>query len=187
MKKILLICLLFTSSLFADFKINKLPENYYKYDKEFLQASEKYNIPYYLLKAIALTENRDFKATIKSPNKNNTHDYGIMQINSIFLDIYGLAEKDLYDPQINIETAARLLRSIIDKDGFSWDAIGKYHSATQSKKEIWLSRVKISAKAILELDAKINTSAAFNDFKTLVADTTARIKRKAVMYEIASF
>jgi len=110
-----------------------------------------------------------------------------MQINSIFLDIYGLTEKDLYDPQTNIETAAKLLRSIIDKDGFSWDAIGKDHSATQSKKEIWLSRVKTSAKAILELDTQLNPSAALNDFKTFVADTTARIKRKAVMYEIASF
>lgn len=186
MKKLLLICL-FVSSLFAEFKLDKLPKNYYKYDKEFLQASEKYNVPYYLLKAIALVENRHFQATIKSPNKNKTHDYGIMQINSIFLDIYGLTEKDLYDPQTNIETAAKLLRSIIDKDGFSWDAIGKYHSATQSKKEIWLSCVKTSAKAILELDTQLNPSAALNDFKTFVADTTARIKRKAVMYEIASF
>lgn len=186
MKKFLLICL-FVSSLFAEFKVDKLPKNYHKYDKEFLQASEKYNIPYYLLKAIALVENRSFQATIKSPNKNKTHDYGIMQINSIFLDIYGLTEDDLFDPQTNIETAARLLRTIIDKDGFSWDAIGKYHSSTPSKKEIWLSRVKVSAKAILELDAKLNPDAALNDFKTLVASTVTRIKRKAVMYEIASF
>lgn len=186
MKKFLLICFLF-SSLFADFKIDKLPKNYYKYDKEFLQASKKYDIPFYLLKAIALVENTEFKAKAKSKNSNKTYDYGIMQINSIFLDIYKLKEKDLFEPQKNIETAARLLRSIIDRDGFSWEAIGKYHSSTPSKKEKWLSRVKTSAKAILALDSKLNHSLALNDFKTLVASTTSRIKRKAVMFEVASF
>ena len=110
-----------------------------------------------------------------------------MQINSIFLKAYDLTEEDLFDPKKNIETAARLLRSIIDKDGFSWDVIGKYHSATPSKKEIWLSRVKTSAQAILDLDPQLSPSAALNDFKSLVSSTATRIKRKAVMYEIASF
>ena len=186
MKKILLICLL-VSSMFANFKIDRLPKSYNKYDTEFLQAAEKYNIPYYLLKAIALVENKYFHTKIKSPNTNKTHDYGIMQINSIFLKAYDLTEEDLFDPKKNIETAARLLRSIIDKDGFSWDAIGKYHSATPSKKEIWLSRVKTSAQAILDLDPQLSPSAALNDFKSLVSSTATRIKRKAVMYEIASF
>ncbi|AJC83888.1 lytic transglycosylase domain-containing protein [Campylobacter peloridis] len=157
-KIILFLVMIFNYALTYETKIfianTYIPENFYKYDKEFKQAAKKYNIPMVLLKAISLTENAKYKHDIIGKNKNKTKDYGLMQINSIHLQRFGLKEKDIIKPSVNIDTAARLLHELIQKYGFNWDAIGRYHSANSKYKNIWLHKVMSHLMAIILKDSK---------------------------------
>ncbi|ENN5833350.1 lytic transglycosylase domain-containing protein [Campylobacter lari] len=158
LKRILLLVVFFNFTFAFDTKIfigdTYIPENFYKYDKDFKAAARKYNIPMALLKAIALTENAVYKHNIIGKNKNQTRDYGLMQINSIHLKRYKIAEKDIVKSSVNIDTAARLLHEIIQKHGFSWNAIGRYHSANDKYKNIWLDKVMKNLVAIVLKDSK---------------------------------
>ncbi|HEC1792725.1 TPA: lytic transglycosylase domain-containing protein, partial [Campylobacter lari] len=131
-----------------------IPENFYKYDKDFKIAARKYNIPMALLKAIALTENAAYEHNIIGRNKNQTRDYGLMQINSIHLKRYGVSEKEIVKVSANIDIAARLLYEIIQRYGFNWNAIGRYHSANDKYKNIWLDKVMKNLVAIVLKDSK---------------------------------
>ncbi|MCV3446187.1 lytic transglycosylase domain-containing protein [Campylobacter lari] len=158
LKRILLLVVFFNFTFAFDTKIfigdTYIPENFYKYDKDFKAAARKYNIPMALLKAIALTENAAYEHNIIGRNKNQTRDYGLMQINSIHLKRYKIAEKDIVKSSVNIDTAARLLHEIIQKHGFSWNAIGRYHSANDKYKNIWLDKVMKNLVAIVLKDSK---------------------------------
>ncbi|ENQ6653897.1 lytic transglycosylase domain-containing protein [Campylobacter lari] len=158
LKRILLLVVFFNFIFAFDTKIfigdTYIPENFYKYDKDFKAAARKYNIPMALLKAIALTENAAYKHNIIGKNKNQTRDYGLMQINSIHLKRYKIAEKEIVKSSVNIDTAARLLHEIIQKHGFSWNAIGRYHSANDKYKNIWLDKVMKNLVAIVLKDSK---------------------------------
>ncbi|EAJ1254924.1 lytic transglycosylase domain-containing protein [Campylobacter lari] len=158
LKRILLLVVFFNFTFAFDTKIfigdTYIPENFYKYDKDFKAAARKYNIPMALLKAIALTENAAYKHNIIGKNKNQTRDYGLMQINSIHLKRYKIAEKEIVKSSVNIDTAARLLHEIIQKHGFSWNAIGRYHSSKDKYKNIWLDKVMKNLVAIVLKDSK---------------------------------
>ncbi|HEC1769231.1 TPA: lytic transglycosylase domain-containing protein, partial [Campylobacter lari] len=122
--------------------------------KDFKIAARKYNIPMALLKAIALTENAAYEHNIIGRNKNQTRDYGLMQINSIHLKRYGVSEKEIVKVSANIDIAARLLYEIIQRYGFNWNAIGRYHSANDKYKNIWLDKVMKNLVAIVLKDSK---------------------------------
>lgn len=49
----------------------------------FKKASQKHDVPLHYLLAVSYTESR-FKGNLSHRNKNGTHDYGLMQINSIW-------------------------------------------------------------------------------------------------------
>ncbi|AJC85528.1 lytic transglycosylase domain-containing protein [Campylobacter sp. RM16704] len=157
-KKIILLVFSFSIAFSFETKIfigdTYIPENFYKYDKEFKAAARKYNIPMALLKAIALTENAAFNHNIIGRNKNQTKDYGLMQINSIHLKRYNINKNDIKKPSVNIDIAAKLLHEIIQKHGFSWNAIGRYHSVNDKYKNIWLNKVTKHLIAIILKDSK---------------------------------
>lgn len=173
---------LFTFASADNFKVSKLPKNYYKYDQEFKAAAKEQGVPLVLLKSIALTENMSMRKNTRGYNTNGTIDYGLMQINSIHLDYYGLTEDEILDPKTNIVTAAKILKQIIEKHGYSWDSIGRYHSATQKYKEIWTKRVKKSMIAILKMDKSLGPQKMVQDGVTVALNTVKRAK--AVMVEI---
>ncbi|EAI4440987.1 lytic transglycosylase domain-containing protein [Campylobacter sp. IFREMER_LSEM_CL292] len=158
LKRILLLAIFFNFTFAFDTKIFigdiYIPENFYKYDKDFKIAARKYNIPMALLKAIALTENAAYEHNIIGRNKNQTRDYGLMQINSIHLKRYGVSEKEIVKVSANIDIAARLLYEIIQRYGFNWNAIGRYHSANDKYKNIWLDKVMKNLVAIVLKDSK---------------------------------
>ncbi|EAL5901955.1 hypothetical protein DSE64_00225 [Campylobacter lari] len=158
LKRILLLAIFFNFTFAFDTKIfigdTYIPENFYKYDKDFKIAARKYNIPMALLKAIALTENAAYEHNIIGRNKNQTRDYGLMQINSIHLKRYGVSEKEIVKVSANIDIAARLLYEIIQRYGFNWNAIGRYHSANDKYKNIWLDKVMKNLVAIVLKDSK---------------------------------
>jgi soluble lytic murein transglycosylase-like protein len=152
MKKVLLLITLVLSLSAA-----KLPENFYKYDDEFKEAEVRSKVvPFFLLKAIAMTENDSFDPNIKRLNSNNTYDYGLMQVNTIWLDAYGVDEDKALTPRQNIHMSAKILASIIKQYGYSWESIGRYHSATPKYKQIWLAKLKKNLLFIIKNDTKNN-------------------------------
>ena len=167
-----------------EFKITKLPKNYYKYDACFQEASETYGIPMSLLKGVALTENLPMNPNAKPQNKNKTYDHGLMQVNSIFLNKYNLTSDELMKPCINIKTAAKILANIIDTYGYSWESIGRYHSSTPKHKKVWLKKLQISIKAIAKLDNNAKTYQHPKDVEMFASIDKHNIKRKAVIIEV---
>lgn len=133
---------------------NGLPKNFYKYDKYFVEAEKYFRVPYLLLKAIAMSENAKFNPDVESLNKNGTKDYGLMQINTIWLKRLGLDKEVVKHPKVNIFIAAKILRDLIDKYDYSWDTIGMYHSRTPKFKNRWIRRVQNNMIRIIRNDKK---------------------------------
>lgn len=76
-------------------------------------------------------------------------DYGLMQINLIHfnrLSVWGINERNILNPQINIFAGSWLLSEHIKERGFNLQAIGNYHSKTQVYKEKWLHRLIVVLK-----------------------------------------
>jgi len=113
------------------------------YDPIFVEAGKKYKVHPMLLKKIATIESGlNPRAICK--NTNNTCDYGLMQINSMHLKQlkqYGITEKNIMDPKVNIYVGSWLLSQAIKNGGFNFEAIGTYHSATPKYKEVWLNKL----------------------------------------------
>ncbi|MDO9209094.1 MAG: lytic transglycosylase domain-containing protein, partial [Sulfuricurvum sp.] len=71
------------------------------------------------------------------------------QINSIHfrkLSQWGINERNILNPQINIFVGSWLLSEHIKERGFNFQAIGNYHSKTQVYKERWLRRLVVALK-----------------------------------------
>lgn len=86
-----------------------------------------------LIKAIIWQESKNQQDAINR-NKNNTIDVGMMQINSIHfksLKKMGITEQSLRENSCaNVFSGAWVLSQIIDRHGYTWDGIGRYHSST---------------------------------------------------------
>lgn len=131
--------ILFSLTLFADTS---------DFDSYFTSAGEHYNIPPLLLKNIARIESGGNPNAIRR-NDNGTKDYGLMQINSIHLPRlrqWGIDDKNIMDPKINIYVGSWLLSNHIKENGFNLQAIGNYHSKTPVYKEQWLRKLVIALK-----------------------------------------
>lgn len=66
-------------------------------------------------------------------NSNGSRDVGIAQINSIHfkeLASHGISPSTLMDPCVSIYVAAWKISKHIAKNGNTWEAIARYHSAT---------------------------------------------------------
>ena len=122
-------------------------------------ASNKYNIAPEIIRAIIKTEsnsnpfainvsgkgyypdNRKNALEIISKNKSESFDVGIMQINKWWFDrfdydyFYGL------DPCFNIHLGSWILAYEISRHGYSWEAIGRYHSHTEKHKRRYINKI----------------------------------------------
>lgn len=138
----LVLILLFSSTLIA--KISD-------YECYFQKAGDHYNIPPLLLKNIAIIESAGNPNAIRI-NTNGTKDYGLMQINSMHfreLSTWGINERNILNPQINIFAGSWLLSEHIKERGFNLQAIGNYHSKTKIHKERWLRKLTVALKTSL--------------------------------------
>jgi len=116
------------------------------------EASERYNVPIPLLKAIAEVES-DFDPYAKEILKE-TESVGLMQINSFWLEIlktYGITQKQLYEPCININIGAWILSMEIERYGLTWQAVGAYNAGayTNNNKERKLVLYRRYAEKVL--------------------------------------
>jgi hypothetical protein len=101
-----------------------------------------------VFRAIAIRENSTC-ANVKRVNKDGSTDTGCMQINSVHygeLSRFGISPNDLLDKCKNVYVAAWHYRTMIQKYGDTWQAVGAYKSKTPEIRdqyarevyEIWL-------------------------------------------------
>jgi soluble lytic murein transglycosylase-like protein len=106
-------------------------------------VGRKYGISPQLLYAMAKTESNVNPAAFNR-NRNGTYDVGLMQINSSWfptLRKYGISEKQLYEPCINMEVGAWILAQNMQKHGNSWNAVGAYNAANPVRRLEYARRV----------------------------------------------
>lgn len=115
------------------------------------EVAQKYGVNPYLLGAIAKQES-NFNANLIRFNSNGTRDIGVMQINSVWLPTltkYGITEQQLLDPCTNLSVGAWILRQHQEKYGNTWEAVGVYHSKTESRKWNYAGHVAKKLKTLL--------------------------------------
>lgn len=110
-----------------------------------IQSSVDYSIPVRLILAIQKTEGG--KIGMKNKNRNGTYDYGVMQINTIWINKLKNQfkideEMVMNDYCLSVRTAAYILRYEINLEkGNFWSGIGHYHSRTKHLKDAYIMKV----------------------------------------------
>ena len=98
------------------------------------QAAQRYGVSAQLLYAIARVESGLNPVAINRSHhaRTGSYDIGLMQINSSHLPTlarYGIGERDLHEPCMNIHVGAWLLADSFSRNGLTWDAVGAYNAA----------------------------------------------------------
>lgn len=92
--------------------------------------------------AIAKVES-NFRPSAINWNHNGTYDFGLMQINSSWYKVLGHERwMMLSDPCYNVRVAAWILKQCIMKHGYTWRAVGCYHSPRSSRQVIYVDKVR---------------------------------------------
>lgn len=106
----------------------------------FQEAGERYAVSPWLLWAIAKTES-SFNPVARHYNPNGSVDVGLMQINSIWADQLGATWSHLDDPCTNVMAGAWVLRQCVQVYGYTWQAVGCYHSRTPARRDAYAARI----------------------------------------------
>ena len=107
----------------------------------FEEAGAEYGINPQILRAIAKVES-NFNPVAVNKNTNGTYDFGLMQINTIWAPTIGKERwSRLGDPCTNAKTGAWILSMCMNKYGYTWKAIGCYHSQTPEKRDQYSRKV----------------------------------------------
>ncbi len=120
-------------------------------------AAARYGVSSELLYAIARTESAlDPKAI--GHNRNGTRDLGLMQINSAWLPtlaVYGIGERELFEPCTSIHIGAWILAGNIQRLGYTWDAIGAYNAVAPDRRRAYASRVQRQLQRVRTAQARM--------------------------------
>ncbi len=65
--------------------------------------------------------------------KKKSFDVGLMQVNSYWLNKFDLSPSKALDPEENVRLGAWILRYCLDNYGYSWRAVGAYHTGSPKK------------------------------------------------------
>ena len=107
------------------------------------QAAVAHHVPAALLISVLRVEGG--RAGMAKRNRNGSHDYGPMQINTVWLDklgTYGYSREQIqYDPCINMWVGAWILSQRIAASDNLWRGVANYHSYTDDKNLIYQSKV----------------------------------------------
>jgi hypothetical protein len=137
----------------------------------FEEAAGQYGLNPSLLRSIASVESR-FQPAALHQNSNGSTDFGLMQVNSSWIDKLGLDPgRLLRDPCYNVMTGAKILRQCVDRFGYTWEAVGCYNASSRDK------RVNYSWKILRELKKparKVQTADAGTDSQADAACTKSR-------------
>ncbi|MCX7793027.1 MAG: lytic transglycosylase domain-containing protein [Thermodesulfovibrionales bacterium] len=119
------------------------------------EAGAHYNIAPELLRAIALSETGEDPSKI-AYNSNGSIDFGLMQINSSWIDVMELDKNALiHDPCYNVMVGAAILKYCIDRYGYNWEAIGCYNANSRPKRISYSWKIY---RTLLKLKKDLNTS-----------------------------
>jgi soluble lytic murein transglycosylase-like protein len=106
----------------------------------FQEAGQRYQVSPRLLWAISKSES-SFDPSAINHNSNGTVDVGLMQINSIWAGQLGLVWDSLNDPCTNVMVGAWILSQCIHDYGYTWKAVGCYHSRTPDRRDAYALRI----------------------------------------------
>lgn len=70
-----------------------------------------------------------------------SYDVGIMQINNYWIKKWGIDPIELLNPETNIRRGVSILAAEIERHGFTWKAVGRYHSPTEWRSQDYAWRV----------------------------------------------
>ena len=93
-------------------------------DNYFIEAGKHYDVN------PAKTESALNPKAVNCANKNQSCDYGLMQINSIHLPMlkkHNILKEDLFEPRTNIFVGAYVLKNCINKHGENYKALNCYN------------------------------------------------------------
>ena len=121
-----------------------------------LLAAAVYHLPPRALPVIAAIEGGS--VGVVRPDPNGTDDFGLMQVNSVWLDalarrarlsVAATRARLIGDACFNIAAAALILRTETDREnGNFMRAIGDYHSATPALNAAYRARAIAVARAL---------------------------------------
>jgi len=126
-----------------------------------IESSNKYNIPVELILAIIEVESNfniyainiegqskyfknkvDLMREINSISKTNkSFDVGLMQINSWWFEKLGYSYEDGLNVCFNIDLGSYILAYEINKNGYNWNAIGRYHSKNDKRNKQYVLKI----------------------------------------------
>lgn len=116
----------------------------------FEAAAQRYNVPAALLWAVAKVES-GFNPTAVNWNRNGSLDYGVMQINSVWLKTIGEERwMALGDPCFNIHMGAYVMADCLRRFGYTYEGIGCYNADSHDKRIRYATKV---VKAMNEMAA----------------------------------
>jgi soluble lytic murein transglycosylase-like protein len=136
----------------------------------FQQAAERHAIPVELLIAVAQNESglqqfamnrsgtailphgREEAETIlkRIGQERPTFDVGIMQVNRWWFEKYGEPYEKGFDLCFNVDFGARILAMAIKDHGFTWKAVGAYHSPTGWRQDVYARSIFKRLSTLLE-------------------------------------
>lgn len=111
----------------------------------FQEAGSRYHVSPWLLWGIAKVES-GFDPSAINQNRNGTVDVGLMQVNSIWAEQLGKTWDHLDDPCTNVMAGAWILNQCVQDYGYTWKAVGCYHSRTPERRDAYALKIA----AILE-------------------------------------
>jgi soluble lytic murein transglycosylase-like protein len=106
----------------------------------FQEAGQRYQVSPWLLWAIAKSESAFDSSAINS-NTNGTVDVGLMQINSIWAYPLGNTWESINKPCTNVMAGAWILSQCMKDYGYTWKAVGCYHSRTPELRDAYALRI----------------------------------------------
>lgn len=109
-------------------------------------AAVVYHVPATLILAVIKKENGRNGQAVK--NKNGTYDYGVMQINDIWLpkiSAYGYTKTDVqYNACKNVFVGTWVLAQSISQGQDVWHGVGNYHSHTLAFNKAYKKSISVT-------------------------------------------
>ena len=115
-------------------------------------AEAKYSVPSCILLAVHQVEsNGDLRSGLVRSNTNGTYDYGVTQINTVWMDYFqrsfGITPAQVANNAcLAVSSSAYIIRYEINASGDFWTGVGRYHSRSPVKHDLYVRQVAQQAQ-----------------------------------------